>query len=46
MAAATKLLIGGPGIFYVLAFGVTSVAADATDWLSAAPVKVASFALS
>jgi NRAMP (natural resistance-associated macrophage protein)-like metal ion transporter len=28
MADATKLLIGGPGIFYVLAFGVLSVAAQ------------------
>jgi NRAMP (natural resistance-associated macrophage protein)-like metal ion transporter len=28
MADATKLLIGGPGIFYVLAFGVISVAAQ------------------
>jgi NRAMP (natural resistance-associated macrophage protein)-like metal ion transporter len=28
MADATRLLIGGPGIFYVLAFGVTSVAAQ------------------
>src|SRR4051812_35600420 len=28
MADATKLLIGGPGIVYVLVFGVTSVAAQ------------------
>jgi NRAMP (natural resistance-associated macrophage protein)-like metal ion transporter len=28
MADATKLLIGGPGILYVLVFGVTSVAAQ------------------
>jgi NRAMP (natural resistance-associated macrophage protein)-like metal ion transporter len=28
MADATKLLIGGPGIFYVLLFGVASVAAQ------------------
>ena len=28
MADATRLLIGGPGVFYVLLFGVTSVAAQ------------------